>query len=195
MATLAEAASITAPDLQDGIVRLRPWPAMEPGQLRDAVQESLDTVSRWQPWCGSNYDLGKAREWIEHSRQGWLDGSDFSLAVCDADSGELLGGIGMNQINRLHRSANMGYWMRQSRQGQGLTPRACALLAQFGFGTLGLIRIEIVAEPDNLPSRRVAEKLGARFEAVARQRLWIHEQARDAAVYALLPGDLAARNE
>lgn len=191
-ATTIEA--FTAPELRDEAVWVRPWHTQNPAQLRDAVQESLVSVGRWQPWCHAGYDLEEATAWIEHCRQGWLSGADFSLAVCDASSGELVGGIGMNQLNRQHRSANMGYWMRASRQGQGLTTRAAALLAQFGFETMQLIRIEIVAEPDNLPSRRVAEKLGAEFEAIARQRLWIHDQPRDAAVYALLPGDLLSRD-
>jgi RimJ/RimL family protein N-acetyltransferase len=64
------------------------------------------------------------------------------------------------------------------------------MVARFGFGRLGLIRIEIIALPDNRPSRRTAEKLGARFEAIARQRLWARGQACDAAVYALIPQDL-----
>ncbi len=101
-----------------------------------------------------------------------------------------MGGIGLNHLNRLHRSANMGYWLRESRQGRGMATRAGALMARFGFENMRLIRIEIVAEPDNLPSRRVAEKLGARLEAIARHRLWIHDQPKEAAVYALLPADL-----
>lgn len=64
------------------------------------------------------------------------------------------------------------------------------MVARFGFGTLGLARIEIVALPDNSASRRTAERAGARFETVARHRLWVRDEARDAAVYALVPGDV-----
>ena len=67
-----------------------------------------------------------------------------------------------------------------------------ALSARFGFDQLGLIRVEIVAETGNRASRRTAERAGARFEAIARHRLWIHGRPADAAVYALLPSDLEA---
>jgi RimJ/RimL family protein N-acetyltransferase len=185
--------AVIAPELHDESLLLRPWSAIDPAQLREAVQESMLTVGRWQPWCRPDYGFEEANAWIECCRQGWLTGADYSLAICDASSGELIGGIGLNHINHLHRSANLGYWVRQRRQGHGVAARASALLTRFGFETLGLIRIEIVAEPDNLPSRRVAEKLGARLEAIARQRLWIHDQPKDAAVYALVPGDLKSR--
>ena len=65
------------------------------------------------------------------------------------------------------------------------------LVARFGFEQLGLLRIEVVALPDNHPSRRTAEKIGARFEAIARRRLGVNGQAHDAAVYGLIPSDLS----
>jgi RimJ/RimL family protein N-acetyltransferase len=44
--------------------------------------------------------------------------------------------------------------------------------------------------PDNHASRRTAEKTGAHFEAIARQRLWANGMPHDAAVYGLTPADL-----
>jgi RimJ/RimL family protein N-acetyltransferase len=177
-------------ELGDGCLCLKPWPAVDAEGLYAAVRESMDTVGRWQPWCHAGYGMDDATAWIEHCRMGFETGEHFSFAVCDAGSGDILGGVGLNQINRSHRNANLGYWTRQSRHGQGLAAEASTLLARFAFERLGLVRIEIVAEPDNRPSRRVAEKIGARFEAVARHRLWIHDEARDAAIYGLLPADL-----
>jgi ribosomal-protein-serine acetyltransferase len=80
--------------------------------------------------------------------------------------------------------------VRQSRQRQGVAAAAAQLVARFGFQRLGLVRIEIVTQLDNQPSRRTAEKTGAKFEGIARQRLCVREQPHDAAVYALVPEDL-----
>jgi RimJ/RimL family protein N-acetyltransferase len=44
--------------------------------------------------------------------------------------------------------------------------------------------------PENVPSRRVAEKAGARFEAIARNRIVQHGKPYDAALYSLIPSDL-----
>ncbi len=67
---------------------------------------------------------------------------------------------------------------------------AARLLAQFGFGELKLSRLELVIDVDNQASQRVAEKLGAFREGVLRQRLFVHNQARDAVMYSLIPRDL-----
>jgi ribosomal-protein-serine acetyltransferase len=170
---------------------LRPWRAQDAPALRDAVQESLGTVGRWLPWCHAGYDLDEAQAWIAHCREGWMADEHFAFGIFERDGGALLGSVGLNQRNRIHRSAALGYWVRQSRQGQGIGCRAAQLAARFGFETLGLARIEVVALADNHASRRCAEKAGARFEAVARHRLWMHDAAHDAAVYALIPADLA----
>jgi ribosomal-protein-serine acetyltransferase len=171
---------------------LRPWRAQDAPALRDAVCESLDTVGRWLPWCHAGYDLDAAQAWITHCRAGWVADEHFAFGIFERDSGALLGSVGLNQRNRIHRSAALGYWVRQSRQGGGIGSRATKLAARFGFATLGLIRIEIVALAANHASRRCAEKAGARFEVIARNRLWMHEAAHDAAVYALVPADLVA---
>jgi ribosomal-protein-serine acetyltransferase len=182
-----------APDgleLMDARLRLRPWRDGDAMALFEAARESVASVGRWLPWCHADYAMEDAAGWIAHCRSGLQSGEYFAFPIFDAASGMLLGGVGLNQLGRLHRSANLGYWVRLSSQRQGVAVAAAKLLAQFGFGQLGLIRIEIVMSPDNLPSRRTAEMTGAKFETIARHRLWMREQAQDAAVYALIPQDL-----
>lgn len=181
----------TAPELTDGKLCLRPWQDGDADALFEAARESVATVGRWLPWCHADYGMDDAAAWIAHCQDSWRSGEDRAFAVFEADSNRLLGGIGLNQRNLLHRSANLGYWVRQSRQGQGLAAPAATLAARFGFNQLGLIRIEILTLPDNRASQRTAERVGARFEAVARQRLWAGGQVHDAHVYGLIPTDLA----
>lgn len=187
---MVDAHASVSPSLADGRLMLRPWRDTDVAELHAAVQESVASVGRWLPWCRADYDRAQAEAWTVHCRETWQTGTQFAFAVRDAVSGELLGGCGLNQLNPTHRSANLGYWVRASRQGQGIAGAAARLVARFGFIELGLIRIEIVTLPDNRASRRVAEKLGARLEAIARQRLWAWGRAHDAAVYALIPDDL-----
>jgi RimJ/RimL family protein N-acetyltransferase len=169
---------------------LRPWQERDATALFDAVRESTESVGRWLPWCHAEYGMADAKAWIAHCRAGWRDDDHFAFGVFDAASGDLLGGVGLGQRNRRHRSANLGYWVRPSRQRKGVASAAARMVARFGFAQLDLIRIEIIVLPDNRASRRTAEKLGAQFEAIARQRLWERGQPHDAAVYALVPPDM-----
>jgi RimJ/RimL family protein N-acetyltransferase len=64
-------------------------------------------------------------------------------------------------------------------------------VVRFGLEDAQFQRIEIVAAEDNVASRRVAERAGATFECVARNRLLIHGVPTAAAVHSFVPGDLA----
>ena len=58
---------------------------------------------------------------------------------------------------------------------------------------LHLVRIEIVMSVDNVPSQRVAEKLGAAREGILRNRLIQREGVSDAIMYSLTPRDFGVR--
>lgn len=176
-------------ELVDDRLRLRPWRDEDADALLEAAKESVATVGHWLPWCHAGYGFDDACGWIAHCRSGWTAGDHFAFAIFDKISGELMGGAGLSQHNRLHRSANLGYWVRQTRQREGVGVAAAKRVVKFGFDTLGLIRVEVVVLPMNQASRRTAEKSGATFECITRQRLWASGQAQDTAVYALIPGD------
>jgi ribosomal-protein-serine acetyltransferase len=168
---------------------LRPWQEDYAAALHEAVQESVARVSRWLPWCHAGYDLEEAREWVVLCKHNWENGGQYDFAIHDAQ-GRLIGGIGLNQFDEHDLRANLGYWLRSSATGRGYAALAGRALARFAFEALALRRIEIVAAVGNLASQRCAERIGARREGIARQRIFLHGQSEDAVVYGLLPGDL-----
>lgn len=172
----------------NGIV-VRPHAADDIAPMFAAIVESMATVGRWMSWCPPDYSLQDATAWYQRSAQAWAAEGDREFGIFDAASGEVLGSVGINQINRLNLFGNMGYWVRTSCERRGIASTAARLAASFAFANLGLVRIEIVILPDNLPSRRVAEKIGARFECIARSRLQFKGETRDAAVYSLVRDD------
>ena len=84
----------------------------------------------------------------------------------------------------------IGYLILQPFWRQGLAAEAALATRSWAFGTLGLHRLEILAEVPNLASQRVAEKSGATREGVLRSRLNNRGIARDAVMFSLVPGDL-----
>jgi RimJ/RimL family protein N-acetyltransferase len=69
--------------------------------------------------------------------------------------------------------------------------RALRLVSVWALDELGLQRISLLAEPENVPSQRVAEKAGFRREGVLRSFRELKGARRDYVMYSLLPGDLS----
>jgi RimJ/RimL family protein N-acetyltransferase len=167
---------------------LRPFRAQDIPAFVAAVRESVPTVGRWMDWCTADYEAGQALAWFDFCERAQAEGSAWDLGIFTRD-GRLLGSAGLNAINREHRLCNLGYWVRESAQRQGAGLRAFVALCRYGFDTLGLNRIECVIAENNLPSRGLAERGGARFEGICRNRLMLKGRPVNAALYGLVPGD------
>ncbi len=89
------------------------------------------------------------------------------------------------------RSASIGYWLDGRLAGQGIMPRAVAMVIDHCFTTLRLHRVEINVRPENAASRRVVEKLGLRLEGTRVAYLHIDGAWRDHLSYALTAPEAA----
>jgi RimJ/RimL family protein N-acetyltransferase len=153
--------------------------------LFEAARESIADVHPWLPWCHPGYALHEARDWAERQPALREGGLEFNFVIKNA-TGVFLGGCGLNQLNALHRTANLGYWVRSSAAGGGVAPAAVIELSRWAFANTSLERLEILAATANRRSQRVAEKAGAVREGVLRRRLQLHGVAHDAVVYSLV---------
>jgi RimJ/RimL family protein N-acetyltransferase len=172
--------------IADGLC-IRPLRRHDIDAFHAAALESASTVGRWLPWCRADYSLDEAGEWLQACERNLEEGSAYSMGIFSEDGELFIGGIGINGINREHNFANVGYWVRQSQQGQGIAPRALGMIARYGFRVLGLTRLEIVVQEDNRGSRRVAEKAGASFDGLQKNRLVVRGTPHTAAMYSLTP--------
>jgi RimJ/RimL family protein N-acetyltransferase len=115
-----------------------------PDDFASSLQHSLGDVARWE------------RERIAGTR--------FPFAVRDAIAGNLLGGCEIKPVPG--GSANLSYWTYPAHRGHGVASRAVALASRWAFEELGLKRLEIISDPDNEASRRVAVRNGFRAAGV-----------------------------
>jgi ribosomal-protein-alanine N-acetyltransferase len=78
----------------------------------------------------------------------------------------------------------------EGHANRGITTTALALATDHCFGPVGLHRVEVDIRPENVRSRRVAEKLGFREEGLYVRYLDIDGGWRDHVTYALTVEDV-----
>lgn len=166
---------------------IRPFEDGDTEEFVNAVHESVATVGAWMPWCHAAYTAADARTWFNQCTANLNAAHAYDLGIFSAKGDVLCGGVSVNQLNKQHNFGNVGYWVRQSCQRQGIATRAVRMIAAYGFDHLKLTRLEIVAAAENYPSRGVAKKVGAIFECIARNRLIVRGHPVAAAVYSLTP--------
>lgn len=175
------------PIVDDGLC-IRPFNESDVAAFVQAARESVPTVGLWMPWCRPDYSATEARSWFQACRDNLLANRAYDVGIFAVDGVRLYGGIAINQLNVEHNFGNIGYWVAQPHQRAGVATRAVRLISRYGFEKLKLTRLEIVAAVENRASRAVAEKSGAVFECIARNRLVVQGSPAPAAVYSIIPG-------
>ncbi len=177
-------------DYSNELFCIRPYREEDIDALFIAARESINEVYPWLSWCHPGYSIDDSISWVRSRGSEWASETEYSFVITDVRGDNFLGGVGINEINRIHNFGNLGYWVRSGATRRGIATSATILTARFGFEQLRLKRIEIIAAVDNRASQRVAEKAGAKKEGILRQRLLINGTHYDAFLYSLLPEDL-----
>ncbi len=158
--------------------------------LFEAATESIVEAYPWLPWCHPNYSKQETIEWVTTQISAWESGEEYSFAIVEKATGRFLGGVGLNFINRMHKTCNLGYWVRSSCTSKGVATKAAILAAHFAFEKVEMNRVEIVMSEKNIASKRVAQKTGAKLECLARKKLLIHNIPTNSFVFSLVKEDL-----
>ena len=174
------------PPLADTQVLLRPWTLGDVPAVTAACQDP--EISRWTV-VPREYTELHATEFIATRDRDRAAGRELSLAVVDhADA--LLGAIGMSNFDWADHKGEIGYWMAREARGRGLGTRALRLLSRWALEFLGLERLELMANPANEASQRLAESAGFTREGTLRRYRTRHGEREDLIMFSLLPEDL-----
>jgi len=168
--------------LRDGDLVLRSSTEADASALAAACNDP--EIAYWIPPIPHPYTEADALEFL----RGDVAPAEHRLAV--ALDAVVVGGIGMG-VNSHDYRGTIGYWVARDARGQGICTRALRLLSSWALDELRLQRLELITDPDNVASQRVAEKVGFRREGVMRAHLRHPDgRVRDSVLFSLLPGEI-----
>ena len=135
--------------------------------LREFEPEDVDALAavlsdretmRYYPM---SFDRVAVSDWIQRNRARYARSGYGLWAMVLNSTGELIGDCGLvRQTVEQADEVEIGYHVRRDLWGQGLATEAARACRDFGFATLAVDRLISLIRPENLASRRVAEKNG-----------------------------------
>jgi RimJ/RimL family protein N-acetyltransferase len=149
--------------------------------MLEALDVDRGALLPWIAWVRTeNRTLAECHYTIERfrRRREERDCKDFVMGIFDRATGALVGGTGLQHIHPGLRGAEIGYWIRSDRHGEGLATEAAgalitAAVAPQAEGGWGLRRIAAFCGAENAASAAVLRKLGLRLELRARKERWV----------------------
>lgn len=155
----------------------------------DAVEASRATLEPWLPWVPFQTDVPASTRYAEMSASDWDYGRAVRFAIRDRKTKVFLGIVSLENIQHLHLSTDLGYWLRQDARGRGLMTEAAQGAVDYAFRHMGFHRVRVAASTENHRSLAVIRRLGFRFEGISRHAELIAGRWLDHAVFAKLSTD------
>lgn len=133
-----------------------------------------------------HYDLPLSVEKTEKWFDSHTGDSTRYDAVIEAD-GVPVGTIGLLSIDRENGKAEYYIAMGETvYKGRGIAKKASKLILKYGFEVLGLNRIYLYTEVENIAAQKLFEKVGFEKEGTLRQDIFSRGQFKDRFAYGCL---------
>lgn len=174
---------VALPQWSDGTVALEPLTVFHADfllRLR-SDPEVLRYVDR-EPLASAQ----EAKAYAQRIADDTAAGRGANWLIREQASGAPAGSIGLWRIDRANDLAELGYTLMPAYWGRGFARRALGAVLDYGFGVLGLHRIEANINPENEASRRLLERAGFRLEAQFRENYRFRDRHLDSHIYGLL---------
>ena len=105
------------------------------------------------------FDCEMVQKWIDRQRRNYAQHGVGLWAMVLKATGEVIGDCGLIwQEVEGHQELEIGYHVRRDQQMQGYATEAAYACQDYAFNVLGCDRVISLIRPENIPSRRVAEK-------------------------------------
>lgn len=136
-------------------------------RLREFVPEDADALAlvisdaetmRYYPVL---FDRASVEEWIARNRRRYAENGHGLWAMILKSTGELIGDCGVTlQLVEGEGELEVGYHLRRDQWGRGYATEAAQACRDWAFATRNVDHVISLIRPENMPSRRVAERNG-----------------------------------
>ncbi|MGC4175819.1 GNAT family N-acetyltransferase [Demequina sp.] len=139
---------------------LRPYTLEDVAAMDDVIPANREHLLTFLPWAVDEpVGTEKRTELVEKFIADFKAGTAFTLGIFDRATGEFIGGTGLH-LRDHPGHLEIGYWLAEHRQGEGLMTEAAAALTRVALQWSHSPFVEIRCSPANARSRLVPQRLG-----------------------------------
>ncbi|MCX8014384.1 MAG: GNAT family N-acetyltransferase [candidate division WOR-3 bacterium] len=156
-----------------------------------AIYKNLNNraITRWLINIPYPYHLQDAIAYIKKSLVLRKKKTQYDFGIILKNTKDLIGSIGLTDIDSKHRHGKIGYWLSEKYWRKGIMTEAVNLALGFAFNNLKLHRVYATVLADNTASIRVLEKNNFQLEGIFFEHIWKNKTRHNLFYYAILKKD------
>lgn len=178
------------PEIQAKRLRLR-WLTDDDVDDVFAVFGDPEVMRYWS--CPPYVARQEAQELVDEIRSHFEAKTLFQWGIEHLDDRRIIGTCTLAEPSVQNRRAELGFALGQAYWGRGYAREAVEALLEFAFDRLDLHRVEADADPRNLASIGLLERVGFVREGLLRERWIVGGETQDSAFFGLLRREYTAR--
>jgi ribosomal-protein-serine acetyltransferase len=164
-------------------ITLRPYTEADAESLFNVIHANYDYLMEWFPWPAWHKTIEDSAAYIAKLTYDDPYGH-FGLGIFD--DGEVIGSVGLVRGEAINEKSEIGYWLAEGRQGEGIVTKSVTATLALAFNTFGMHRVTIRSYATNKPSIAIPERLGFHFEGVERDALLQGGERHSLRLYSML---------
>lgn len=151
-------------------------------------------ISKFQTWKPK--ELKDVYEFIceKISKVPNIPDTWYQLGIIIKKTDEFIGDIGIHFCNEDNVQVEIGYTLSEKYQGKGFATEAIKAVIDYLFSVLNKHRITASADPRNIKSVALLERIGMRKEAHFKKSFWFNNEWTDDVIYAILKEEWCIEN-
>jgi len=130
------------------------------------IDSQREYLGEWLPFVEFTKDVSDTERFVDSVVNAPEDRFEYVFAI--RRQNEFIGIIGFKGTDKVNKKTEIGYWLSEKFQKQGIITKSVERLCDFAFNKQGINRVQIKCAVGNKPSIRIPQKSGFKFEGIER---------------------------
>ena len=172
----------------DSSLELKLLKLSDSADIFNTINSQREYLGKWLPFVAYTQELKDTENFVNSIVNSPEEIFEYTFTI--RKQNQFIGLIGLKDSDKTNRITEIGYWLSEKFQKQGIVTKSVDKLCDFAFKEQGFNRIEIKCAVENKPSINIPKKLGFKFEGIERDGELLSENIyTDLKVFSKLKSD------
>lgn len=151
----------------DTNLELRQLTPDDTADIFNTIDNEREYLGKWLPFVEFTLEISDSESYVNSVVNAPEDQFDYIFTIRKLS--KFVGLIGFKDTDRGNLKTEIGYWLSEKHQKQGIVTKSVARLCEFAFQEMGMNRVQIKCAVGNTSSINIPKRLGFQFEGIERQ--------------------------
>ncbi len=162
-------------------------------ELFNLIDQQRVYLSKWLIWVERTNSIIDSQSFLKEA--GIFNRGGQRLTTFIKYNKKMVGSVAFVKLDKVNKNGELGYWISENMQGNGIITKSCEKLIEYGFKHLDLNRIVIKMDAQNNKSKAIPTRMEFTYEGTLRQDRFKNDLFRDTDLYSLLKKEWVANKK